>query len=192
MKYTKKTLITKKNLKRALINLLANHKFDLITINQIVEEAEITRSTFYRYYDDKYDLLSDIEEEILKYIHKERQKLEEKFPLEATFSVDMIKHLFKSLEEYADSIYYLLSHNGDASFEMKLRNELSKRFSNLVNLEHISSPRAELLQEYMYVFLIKTFQYWSANKDKVDIEEIALTVRDVQLKGFINTLNLNK
>ena len=192
MKYTKKTSITKKNIKKALINLLANHKFDLITINQIVEEAEITRSTFYRYYDDKYELLSDIEEEILKHIHEERQKLEEKFPLEASFSVEMFKHLFESLEAYADSIYYLLSHNGDASFEMKLRNELSKRFSNVVNLKNISSTRADLLQEYMYVILIKTLQYWSANKDKVSVEEIASTLRDVQFKGFINTLDLNE
>lgn len=192
MKYTKKTSITKKNLKKALINLLANHKFDLVTINQIVEEAEITRSTFYRYYDDKYELLSDIEEEILNHIHIERQKIEETIPLEHSFSVEMFEQFFKSLEIYADSIYYLLSHNGDASFEMKLRNELSKRFSNLVNLENISSTRAELVQEYMYVILIKTLQYWSANKNKVSIEEIALTVRDVQLKGIISSLNLKE
>nr|WP_241497216.1 hypothetical protein [Staphylococcus epidermidis] len=34
----------------------------------------MTRSTFYRYYDDKYELLSDIDEERLKHIDEERQK----------------------------------------------------------------------------------------------------------------------
>lgn len=192
MKYTKKTSITKKNLKKALINLLEHHKFDLVTINQIVEEAEITRSTFYRYYDDKYELLSDIEEEIINLIHMERQKIIKIFSLENRFSVDIFKNLFESLDTYADSIYYLLSHNGDASFEMKLRNELSKSFSHLVNLEHMSQTRAELIEEYIYIILIKTLQYWSENKDKVNIEEIALTVRDIQFKGFISTLNLKE
>lgn len=53
MGYKRKTVLTQRNIKNALVSLLENNKFDFITINQIVEEAEITRSTFYRYYDDK-------------------------------------------------------------------------------------------------------------------------------------------
>ncbi|HEA4384973.1 TPA: TetR/AcrR family transcriptional regulator, partial [Staphylococcus aureus] len=77
MGYKRKTVLTQRNIKNALVSLLENNKFDFITINQIVEEAEITRSTFYRYYDDKYELISEIEEEILEHIHKERQKIDE-------------------------------------------------------------------------------------------------------------------
>ncbi|WP_326027802.1 TetR/AcrR family transcriptional regulator [Staphylococcus saprophyticus] len=53
--YQRKTTLTQKRIKNSLVTLLETHKFDLITVNQIVEEAEITRSTFYRYYDDKYN-----------------------------------------------------------------------------------------------------------------------------------------
>lgn len=48
MGYKRKTVLTQRNIKNALVSLLENNKFDFITINQIVEEAEITRSTFYR------------------------------------------------------------------------------------------------------------------------------------------------
>jgi AcrR family transcriptional regulator len=37
--------------------LLYTNYFDVITVQQICEEAEINRSTFYRYFEDKYDLL---------------------------------------------------------------------------------------------------------------------------------------
>lgn len=74
--YQRKTTLTQKRIKNSLVTLLETHKFDLITVNQIVEEAEITRSTFYRYYDDKYNLLSEIEEEILTHLYEERQKID--------------------------------------------------------------------------------------------------------------------
>ncbi|MDW4191262.1 TetR/AcrR family transcriptional regulator [Staphylococcus saprophyticus] len=76
MGYQRKTTLTQKRIKNSLVTLLETHKFDLITVNQIVEEAEITRSTFYRYYDDKYNLLSEIEEEILTHLYEERQKID--------------------------------------------------------------------------------------------------------------------
>nr|WP_245339636.1 TetR/AcrR family transcriptional regulator [Staphylococcus sp. GDX8P102P-2] len=75
--YQRKTTLTQKRIKNSLVTLLETHKFDLITVNQIVEEAEITRSTFYRYYDDKYNLLSEIEEEILTHLYEERQKIDQ-------------------------------------------------------------------------------------------------------------------
>ncbi|PKR13291.1 TetR/AcrR family transcriptional regulator, partial [Staphylococcus aureus] len=37
---------------------------------------------------------------------------------------------------------------------------------------------------------IKTLQYWSAHKDEVDIDEIALTIRDIQLKGLRKAIGL--
>lgn len=190
MQYIKKARITKRNIKNGLIILLENNKFDLITINQIAEEAEITRSTFYRYYEDKYDLLSEIEEEILNHIHKEREKIDKDFSDENMFNVEMFKQLFDSLGPYSKTIYCLLGHNGDSSFEMKLRNEITKRFIDLGELNHVSKVRVDLVQEYIHVILIKTFQYWSANKDSVCIEEIASTLRDIQLKGIRKTLNL--
>jgi hypothetical protein len=41
MGYKRKTVLTQRNIKNALVSLLENNKFDFITINQIVEEAEI-------------------------------------------------------------------------------------------------------------------------------------------------------
>ncbi|WP_241091768.1 hypothetical protein [Staphylococcus saprophyticus] len=46
------------------------------------------------------------------------------------------------------------------------------------------------MKEYLYVILIKTFQYWSANKDSIDVREVASTMRDIQLKGIRKTIGL--
>lgn len=190
MGYQRKTALTQKHIKNSLITLLDIHKFDLITVNQIVAEAEITRSTFYRYYEDKYSLLSEIEEEILNQLHEARQKINQQFTEEDMFTVEVFQQLFESLESYSEAIRVLLGHNGDTSFEMKIKNEIAKRFVNLGELHHVSKVREDLVKEYLYVILIKTFQYWSANKDSIDVREVAATIRDVQLKGLRKAIGL--
>ena len=73
MAYNRKIEQTQRLLKEALIKLLGQQNFEEITVNDIVPEAYVTRSTFYRYYDDKYELLSEIEDQILQFIRNERE-----------------------------------------------------------------------------------------------------------------------
>lgn len=192
MEYSRKTNLTNTYIKKALITLLKNYKFNLITINQIIKEAEITRSTFYRYYEDKYYLLNVIEEEIIDRIKSTRNSVmnESTIPNNQTLSTELLIVLFNSLDAYADTISTLLSDNAEASFEMKLKNQISQRILILSNTFNISEVRSELVKEYLFAILIKTFQYWSANKDKVDIEEIASTFIDVQMNGLQKTIGL--
>lgn len=44
-------------LHRALLVMLNQHSFAKISVNDLCEEAMISRSTFYVYFDDKFDLL---------------------------------------------------------------------------------------------------------------------------------------
>lgn len=51
---------TKRNIKIAMISLLNEKDFCSITIQDIIDRALINRSTFYRYYKDKYDLIRQL------------------------------------------------------------------------------------------------------------------------------------
>ncbi|WP_251942389.1 TetR/AcrR family transcriptional regulator [Staphylococcus sp. Marseille-Q5304] len=65
--------------------LLEHHYFDSVTVQQICQEAEINRSTFYRYFEDKNDLLYHIMQYIgellfgTKHIHQKRNAIESLF-----------------------------------------------------------------------------------------------------------------
>ena len=56
---------TKKVLKETLLNFLEEKDISEISITEICREADINRGTFYRYYDDIYDLLKGIEQEFI-------------------------------------------------------------------------------------------------------------------------------
>lgn len=56
---------TERLLKEAFMEQLAIKPVDKITIKDLADRAEINRTTFYRHYEDIYDLLESIEDEIL-------------------------------------------------------------------------------------------------------------------------------
>ncbi len=51
---------TKKAIENAFIEILGEKSFTKITIEEICKKANVNRMSFYNHYDDKYDLLNDI------------------------------------------------------------------------------------------------------------------------------------
>lgn len=65
MKQDKRVLKSKKAIRDALISLLKEKNFSEITIQDIANRAQISRSTFYDHYGDKYLLLESLYQEII-------------------------------------------------------------------------------------------------------------------------------
>lgn len=68
----RRILKTKKALKEALRQLLAQKPFEKITVTEICDEANTGRLTFYKYYTDKNSLLEDCFQDI-------QEKMKERF-----------------------------------------------------------------------------------------------------------------
>ncbi|MEE1172341.1 MAG: TetR/AcrR family transcriptional regulator [Ruminococcus sp.] len=61
----RRTTKTKRALSNALAELLSEKELRKITVQEIVDKAEVSRVTFYKYYLDVYDLCEKIEEVVL-------------------------------------------------------------------------------------------------------------------------------
>ena len=57
---------TKKNLKATLIGMMSEIAFEQISITELCKRAEISRITFYSHYSDKYALVDDIFNDMLR------------------------------------------------------------------------------------------------------------------------------
>ena len=56
---------TRRDIRNALLDLLDdNRSFESITVSQIARRANISRSTFYDHYSDKYALLNALFDEV--------------------------------------------------------------------------------------------------------------------------------
>ena len=71
-----RVLKTKKSIEDSLFYLLERKAFKDITVQNILDTALINRSTFYRYYKDKYDLIEQI---AAQYMRKAETSLAERF-----------------------------------------------------------------------------------------------------------------
>ncbi len=54
---------TDKAIKQALISLLKTKPFEKITVQDILDETPVTRSTFYKHYHDKYEIVEKLQED---------------------------------------------------------------------------------------------------------------------------------
>ena len=94
MKRIKQFERTDRDITNALLLLLEKNRFEKITVAQIIEEAGINRSTFYRYYDDKYDLAKQLCKSCL---NGARNILEEPFQMD---NHDELVRITKKMYDY--------------------------------------------------------------------------------------------
>ena len=65
-KNNRRTLVTKRILRESLIELMKEKPISKISIKEICDLSEMSRSTFYLHYQDQFELLADVEREILE------------------------------------------------------------------------------------------------------------------------------
>ncbi|HWL12400.1 MAG TPA: TetR/AcrR family transcriptional regulator, partial [Ureibacillus sp.] len=137
MKYERKTLQTKNEIKQALISLLEEKNFNTVTVRDITARAKINRGTFYLHYLDKYDLLEKCEQEIFEDFHEIGQMMlpsNMKEFLKADQPHPFLINIFTYFQNNALFLKVLLGPNGDPSFEEKLRAHIIKKmFANVSN-----------------------------------------------------------
>jgi len=59
---------TKEAIRAAFIELLDEKGFNSITVKDITTRAHVNRSTFYMHYEDKYDLMEQLQRDVLEQI----------------------------------------------------------------------------------------------------------------------------
>lgn len=132
-----RVLKTKKNIKKVFFELMDEIGFSKITVRKIIECAEINRSTFYAHYSDKFDLLDELEKELLMGLKNIEHKGLTELIL-SDFNSDIFianaQHFATHLKENGKFITLLISEKGDPAFLNKL-SEMIKSIWLEENLE---------------------------------------------------------
>lgn len=111
---------TKKLLKKTLTTLMEEKELRKITVKEITERANINRGTFYLHYQDIYDMVEKLGDEIISNVMKLIDKSD---PIGMNFL--FLPVLIKIIEYfYQDKKFIgaLLSANGDPNFIIKVKN----------------------------------------------------------------------
>ena len=160
---------TKMVIKEQFATLLATTPLNKVTVKEICERAEINRATFYRYYNDPYDLLEKIEQEFLEDMFRE---------LTDSTSTGAKKILVLIMEKMKENIFLyqpLFSENGDRQFIEKLFTLCYKEYA--VNLHERFHNLPFQKQEFLFYFIAQgcsgILTQWLTNGMETPIEEVA-------------------
>ena len=117
---------TRMMVKNSFIRLLQQKSISKITVKEICDGAQINRATFYAHFTDPYDLLQQIEGELIDAIVQELSGYEMDGQWE--FSTEPVVRLLDYIKENAEICNLLLNGNGDLEFQKKLTDIIGQQF----------------------------------------------------------------
>ncbi|MCH4009276.1 TetR/AcrR family transcriptional regulator [Companilactobacillus sp.] len=91
----------------ALAELLTKESFENITVNSICQEADYPRSTFYNYFEDKYDLLDYCWAWLFGQLHFETMEKSD----QQTMLIQAMDRIFDFATEHIDYLNKILKNN---------------------------------------------------------------------------------
>ncbi|GCF10139.1 TetR/AcrR family transcriptional regulator [Dictyobacter arantiisoli] len=115
---------TRKLLQQALIEGTVEKGFAALTVRDITRRAMVNRSTFYRHYLDKYDLLEQHLNEIYEVLEEGRFIGEGRH--EGIIDEGIIE-LFKQIQQFPDFYRVMLSAQADAFLSQRFRQQTQQR-----------------------------------------------------------------
>ena len=174
---------TRAQLRAGLARLMQKKNIREITVTELVDEVDINRSTFYLHYEDIYQMLESIEQEIMEEI---RLSITSN-PIEPLTSTDkaqsFLVHIFTYLEENREICNALLGPHGDMAFVEQTEKLVAETvFESLANQFPKTTP--DLLYTYSFCLtgLVGMLKSWLSSESPESPQYMA----DLTHKLFTN------
>ena len=151
MKTDARIRYTKMVIRTAFLDLLSRERIEKITVAQICRSAEINRATFYRYYENQYDLLSSLENEMFDELKKSTKEYKN--------DIDKLTEIiFVKFSEQRDTWRLLISDYANLSFLTKIFAFFDECFA-----KDYSTKESELRYRFLLSGYSGIFNHWVKN-----------------------------
>ena len=189
---------THKFLQEAMIGLITEKGFDALTVGDIAERAMINRATFYRHYQDKYDLMAKIFEETInelvenmKPIQKDTRQSETENPPEIWIQ------MFEHVADHAPLYRAMLGKNGSSWFAARMREyiikimlEQERQWKHQMEFRYQIEPAMPLELPAMQLshVLIGTIVWWLESEKSSTPRHMATWFHRFAFYGYLSAL----
>ena len=171
---------TKENIQKSFLRLLKEKPFMKISVRDITTTAEINRGTFYLHYEDKFDLLHQIEESLLKGLELQLKRLKpDVLLLEAEngqISVLAVE-VFRYIKMNAERFQVLLGGNNQFGFHRRLKQFFLHHFGEKMMQNSTFFKDLTVRKDYLSAFATSAFlgliEQWLDNSLAESPDEMA-------------------
>lgn len=184
-KNDQRTRLTKMLIRRAFLELLRTKPMQSISIKELCTVAGINRGTFYSHYADIYDLLEQIEDDMMHDFQEALKPLLDSGAKELT-PLKITTGIFQCLKENADICAVTLGAYGDKNFATQLLN-IGRENCVESYAKYFASATPKQI-EYYYSFVssgcIGLLEKWLADGMACSSEEIAEIAENIMMSGI--------
>ena len=186
----KRVVRTKRAIRNAFTELLAEKDINYITIKDIADRANINRKTYYNYYNGIYQLIEEIEKDLV-----------DKF--EVTFSeIDMVgalsdpRIIFDRLDDLicADLEFYsnLFTMDENINIISKLTSLIKARTKRSICVQlGMSEDRADVALEFLITGMVAVYQMWFRSNRERPLSEFSDIIGSMCSEGLRGVLKEN-
>ena len=175
--------LTKLIIRQTLVPLMKEYPVSRISIKMLCERAGINRSTFYAHYTDVYDLLKQIQEEIIGEISAHISG--SAFVEQNNLTIQALEQILCYAKANSELFEVLLSENGDFAFQREIM--LLAQHKTIQTLQH-TKQLGQNVSDYLQYFVVNgalsVIQKWLADGMKEYVTEMAELCSTLLYKGL--------
>jgi AcrR family transcriptional regulator len=177
---------TKKALKDALICLAQDQSFESISIQEILDRANVGRSTFYIHYQNKYELLHDCFQDFSRLLEAGNQTSQR------VSAGDFLLDLFRFIEENRALVKAFLGKEGIALLNQPIvdlaHDQMKLSLSNMFSNNKRTAVPVDLAVLCFASELIGTLRWWLYNGTDCSADEMNGYFQNIAFGGLKDAL----
>lgn len=187
--------LTRKLLQETFLALLAEKRFEVITVGEIAERAMVNRATFYRHYPDKYALGNSLFQEAIEQLACDLSSpLKPPSASEGEGVITLLANSFAHIAEYS-KLYRVMVR--DAWFTAKMHDTLAELLGKRLSLPARNSQNAvegmpeELAVASLANWLICMIRWWLENGMPYPPRQMALWCTTFISSGLFQAMGIS-
>jgi AcrR family transcriptional regulator len=168
---------TQQLLEAALLSLIKEKDFDVISVQEIIDRANVGRATFYAHYDNKEDLLESGFEGLLAALRERQREARSRGAKPDEQLLGFSRHLLAHADEHRDIFPAMVSRRGGALIQHLLRNLLVKVVRE--DVREVAAAKGgtksvpeEAIVQFIAGGLFGLMLWWLGGKRRLSVEEV--------------------
>ncbi|MCC8072628.1 MAG: TetR/AcrR family transcriptional regulator [Clostridiales bacterium] len=177
---------TKERIISSFIKLLEKNDVDRISVSELCRTAKINRGTFYYYYKDIFDLVSQLENRLIN-------ELKIIFPnlIDGIFNkeLSLLTEMFNKIEENRDFFLSVLERRPSGKIQSEMKEYVYDYTTKLFNSNLSNLPiKQKGILEYMASGQAGIVWWWIKKGQLIPADEFAKIVLEINESGPFNAL----
>lgn len=180
--YDRRVRMTRHLLQTSLIELMKEKSLHEISIKKICENADVNRTTFYRYYHSQYDLYNEILADISEEVRARIRPLSEENAL-----LNSLTDILTYAEENREIILVILSRNGS----LIIGEMFTKTVSSRIDPDNISELSMYCTQ-FISAGMANILWTWLNKENRRSAKDVAMTINTILMHGVRRAILFSK